>query len=38
VLADRLTRDGQQAVGRCRSDSPSGHQPKLADLFPVGRI
>ena len=37
VLADRLTRDGQQALRRCRSHSPSGHQPKPADLYPDGR-
>jgi hypothetical protein len=37
VLADRLTRDEQQALRRCRSHSPSGHQPKPADLFPDGR-
>jgi hypothetical protein len=37
VLADRLTHDGQQALRRCRSHSPNGHQPKPADLFPDGR-
>ena len=28
VLADRLTCDAQQALRRCRSHSPSGHQPR----------
>ena len=37
VLADPLTRGGQQALRRCRSHSPSGHQPEPADLFPDGR-
>ena len=37
VLADPLTRDGQQALRRCRSHSPSGHQPEPAGLFPDGR-
>jgi hypothetical protein len=37
VLADRLTRNEQQALRRCRSHSPSGHQPEPADLFPDGR-
>jgi hypothetical protein len=34
VLADRLTRDGSK---HGRSHRPSGHQPKPADLFRVGR-
>ena len=41
VLADRLTREGQQALRRRRSHSRSGHQPKSADLFldgPFGRV
>jgi hypothetical protein len=37
VLAARLTREGQQALRRCRSHSPSGHQPDHAYLFPDGR-
>ena len=37
VLADRLTCDAQQALRRCRSHSPSGHQPTPANLFPDGR-
>ena len=37
ALADRVTCDGQQALRRCRSHSPSGHQPEAADLFPDGR-
>jgi hypothetical protein len=37
VLADRLTREGQQALRRCRSHSPSGHQPEHTHLFPDGR-
>jgi hypothetical protein len=37
VLADPLTRGGQQALRRCGSHSPSGHQPEPADLFPDGR-
>ena len=37
VLADRLTCDAQQALRRCRSHSPSGHQPTPANLFPNGR-
>ena len=37
VLADRLTCDAQQALRRCRSHSPSGHQPTPATLFPDGR-
>ena len=36
-LRTRLTRDGQQALRRCRSHSPSGHQSEPADLFPDGR-
>jgi hypothetical protein len=36
VLADRMTRDGQQALRRCRSHSPSGHQSEPADLWRVG--
>jgi hypothetical protein len=34
---DRMTREGQQALRRCRSHSPSGHQSEPADLFPDGR-
>jgi hypothetical protein len=37
VLAARLTRDGQQALRRCRPHCPNGHQPKPAELFPHGR-
>jgi hypothetical protein len=37
VLADRLTREGQQAPRRCRSHSRSGHQSKPADLRSEGR-
>jgi hypothetical protein len=37
VLADRMTREGQQALRPCRSHSPSGHQSEPADLFPDGR-
>ena len=37
VLADRLTCDAQQALRRCRSHSPSGHQPTPANLFRHGR-
>jgi hypothetical protein len=32
-----MTRDGQQALRRCRSHSPSEHQPEHAHLFPDGR-
>ena len=37
VLADRLTRAGQQAVRRSRSHRPSRRQVQPSDLFPVGR-
>ena len=33
VLPDRPTCDAQQALPRCRSHSPSGHQPTPANLF-----
>jgi hypothetical protein len=38
VLADRMTRDGQHALRRCRSHSLSEHQPEHADLFPGERV
>ena len=37
VLADRLTRDGRQALRRCRSHSPSRRQVEPSELFPDGR-
>ena len=37
MLADHLTCNAQQALRRCRSHSPSGHQPTPANLFRDGR-
>ena len=34
VLADRLACDAKQALRRCRSHSPSGHEPTAGNLFP----
>jgi hypothetical protein len=37
VLADRVTREGQQTLRRCRSHKPSRHPIEPSNLFPDGR-